>query len=180
MPFSGAVAPLEPPMTMMSRLSTVTRYPLKPGAECTSGCLPKESLGDRFGGDRLFAMFDYGVAVRNRQPVIAGSKDERHAAFDQFVGDRIDHLPVQVYVEDGGVDVRIVMDECEASSASRWADHLSPARLKITDHVIDDEILVLDQEHASANEGFRSIWHRKLPQPHRTKPLGVRKVQNRA
>src|SRR5436309_12678257 len=95
MPLSGAVAPLEPPMTMMSRFSMGAPKRAKP--------LAKERRGDGLRRDRLFAVLDRGMASGNDELVIARREHEGHATLGELVGHRIDHLAMQVYVEDGAI-----------------------------------------------------------------------------
>src|SRR5271167_166792 len=80
--------------------------------------------------------------------VVAGDEDERHAAFRQYFGDRIDQPVAEIDVEHRGIEVLFTRRGQRLRRRRYRADHLETEfRETVADHH-GDQRLVLDQKYA--------------------------------
>src|SRR4051794_4459352 len=102
--------------------------------------------------DRLLATRHPGVGVGNGPRVVAGQEDERHAARDERVGDRVHALVAEVDVEHRAVEpLALGLDQGErVPDRARRSHHLGAAALELAREGGGDQVLVLNDEEATA------------------------------
>ncbi len=121
----------------------------------------RERGAELLGLEGLLQRRPVAVAVGQAAFAIAGDEDKGQAASGQNVGDRENLLPVEIDVENGGVEVAAGGKRARLSDGTDRRGH---AIAEIGQHVLQqhaDEIFVLDDEYAFLR--FGRIVHRLVP-----------------